>query len=233
VEEEESVLSCGDLVFVRDRDRHMLSPFSENEEYQLHNLSISKEVFTLLMGYLGDSFDFSELFAASAPTVVKLSPADNEYVTRKMQYLGANVNRGSETVNRIGKKFLFRLMTHYFYRDRTETLQFDGTPPQWFSDMCTLMDIEKNWRQGIPRMIEISGKSRSHLIHSMKKYLGTTPTDFINERRLQCAERLLRISDLPVADIYMISGFENESWFYKKFKERYGETPDKYRSSHS
>lgn len=80
-------------------------------------------------------------------------------------------------------------------------------------------------------MYEISGKSREHLSRSLKNYYGVTPSEFIADLRLEYAVNLLLTSNLSVTDICFESGFENLSWFYKQFRQKYGETPADYRKN--
>lgn len=39
-------------------------------------------------------------------------------------------------------------------------------------------------------------------------------------------------SDLSIEEIVAAVGYENQSYFYRQFKERYGMTPRKYRLEH-
>ena len=43
---------------------------------------------------------------------------------------------------------------------------------------------------------------------------------------------LLVESELPIEEIAVAVGYENQSYFYRQFKERYGMTPRKYRLEH-
>lgn len=45
------------------------------------------------------------------------------------------------------------------------------------------------------------------------------------------AERLLKETDLSVADIVNNIGYENNSYFHKKFREIYGFSPANYRKN--
>ena len=53
--------------------------------------------------------------------------------------------------------------------------------------------------------------------------------EYVNERRLACAERLLRTTDLPVYMICERCGIENYQYFCRRFKQKKGLTPLRYR----
>ena len=55
----------------------------------------------------------------------------------------------------------------------------------------------------------------------------------LQEYRLKAAEELLRSSRLSVEEIIRAVGYENSSYFYRAFREVYGETPHKYRKNHA
>lgn len=101
--------------------------------------------------------------------------------------------------------------------------------PQWLKSACEEMRREKNFTAGLPRFISLSGKTQEHLTRCMKKYFGTSPSEFINELRLERAAHLLLNCEKSVFDVMLDCGFQNASYFNKRFKEKYHMTPTKYR----
>ncbi len=101
--------------------------------------------------------------------------------------------------------------------------------PHWLSAACQQMEKTQNYQTGIPRFVELSGKTQEHLSRSLKKYLNTTPSEFINNIRLLNAAKLLRNTTKPVSEIVFETGFENPSYFNRLFKTKYGQSPGKYR----
>jgi len=69
------------------------------------------------------------------------------------------------------------------------------------------------------------------LYRRIKTVFGTTPVDLIRSVRLRNAERLLKTTSINVSEIMFRSGFNNHSYFNKKFIEAYGMSPKKYRES--
>ncbi|MBQ8533826.1 MAG: AraC family transcriptional regulator [Clostridia bacterium] len=224
----EMILNAGALIFIRDTDTHEIHPIDDGF-YTLHNIAFSREIVSRLTYFLGDSYNFGDLFTSNLPRILNLSPIDREYFERKFQMFSTNVQMGKDFCNRAGKELLFKIMTSYFHISQTNTPAYKRTPPNWFLELCSQMLLDENWRAGTGRMCELSGKSASHIAHATKRYLGISPTEFINDLKLSYAKKMLIHSDFPIVDICISSGFENESWFYKKFKEKYGITPDKYR----
>ena len=63
-----------------------------------------------------------------------------------------------------------------------------------------------------------------------KQKTGKSPVSFINEYRIQKASQLLEATDNSISQIATDTGFDNFSYFIRKFKEIKGLTPSKYRS---
>ncbi len=62
------------------------------------------------------------------------------------------------------------------------------------------------------------------------RYIGMTPTEHINGKRLSLAAQLLLQGDMPVIEICGACGFNSLSRFYRLFTERYGCAPKAFRS---
>ncbi|MBC6995462.1 helix-turn-helix domain-containing protein [Lewinella lacunae] len=73
------------------------------------------------------------------------------------------------------------------------------------------------------------GMSRSQLQRKLQSTLGLSPSRLINQFRLEAAARRLRSSNDPVSDIAYACGFQDPSYFGRKFREHYGVSPKEYR----
>ena len=58
---------------------------------------------------------------------------------------------------------------------------------------------------------------------------GKTYKELLQRHRMETAARLLRRSDLNIQQIIAQVGYENTSYFYRLFHERYGLSPREYR----
>ena len=102
--------------------------------------------------------------------------------------------------------------------------------PYWLRKACRMMRKPENMVQGIPRLVELSGKTQEHLNRSMRKYMDQTPSAYINSVRLERAAEELTTTDRAVFEIMLDVGFQNTSYFNKLFKEKYHVSPRKYRT---
>ena len=71
--------------------------------------------------------------------------------------------------------------------------------------------------------------SKSECFRCFSELSKTTPMEYINQFRLLQAAQLLSSSGKSISDICYMTGFNNTSYFSKKFKEQYDMTPRAYR----
>lgn len=215
-------LTEGTIVFVRDFDVHAYSCVN-GEKFEFINLAFSKDFFNGTADFLGEGFKREKLFKTHLPPMVNIFSHDSKRLFREIMEINSCTDK--KLLKSRMKVMLAKILSDYFmdYRERTDTI------PPWLEMACEKMKKPANFIAGSDKMCEISGRSREHLSRSMRKHYGVSTTEFVNELRLSYSSALLITSDLSVTDICYESGFDNISWFYRKFEERFGITPSKYR----
>jgi AraC family transcriptional regulator len=73
--------------------------------------------------------------------------------------------------------------------------------------------------------------STHHFARSFKASTGTTPHQYVVQRRIEKAKQLLMQWDLMIADVCQAVGFHNQSNFTTTFRKLVGVTPRQYRQS--
>jgi ligand-binding sensor domain-containing protein/DNA-binding response OmpR family regulator/two-component sensor histidine kinase len=71
--------------------------------------------------------------------------------------------------------------------------------------------------------------SLRNLYRKFKELNQPSPKDFIKERRMAYAAKLLRTTTLTIQEVMYKTGFTNRSHFYKEFAKRYNLAPKEYR----
>lgn len=90
--------------------------------------------------------------------------------------------------------------------------------------------IEEHYRSGsLSEMAEMFGYDLYWLSREIKKRTGKTYKELLQARRMSQATYLLTSSTLAISDIISAVGYDNTSYFYRKFKERFGVSPREYR----
>ena len=91
--------------------------------------------------------------------------------------------------------------------------------------------IEEHLDQDISleEMAASAGVSKTEVLRCFHKTLQTTPYSYVMEARLSKAADLLAETGLPVGEIASRTGFNQQSYFGKRFKAKTGMTPLEYR----
>ena len=113
------------------------------------------------------------------------------------------------------------------YARAREFMAKNGNPTQWGdgypSPELLEEDIDTN------RLFVYMVNGRMQAVFAF--ILGEDPTykELLQKHRMETAARLLRRSDLTIQQISAQVGYENTSYFYRLFHERYGLSPREYR----
>ena len=103
--------------------------------------------------------------------------------------------------------------------------------PNWLQTVYVEISQNRNYVYGLDKLISLSGKTQEHLTRAFNKYYGITPSEYINDLRLQEVTAILRTTDDKIIDIVYNCGYNNISYFNRIFKLKYGLTPREYRDT--
>ena len=90
--------------------------------------------------------------------------------------------------------------------------------------------IETHYKDGT--LAEVSAELKQpayHVSRLLKKYTESNFKELLQQRKLQQAAWLLSETTLSVETILANIGYDNSSYFYRKFREKYGCSPKNYR----
>ena len=77
------------------------------------------------------------------------------------------------------------------------------------------------------------GYAQAYLSRRIRKVFGKSFQKLLCETRLRVAAGLLTASGMRIEEIVRAVGYENRSYFYRRFIKKYGVTPKKYRKAHA
>ncbi|MBD5529106.1 MAG: helix-turn-helix transcriptional regulator [Lachnospiraceae bacterium] len=137
---------------------------------------------------------------------------------------------GTNTINQITMGLI--LMNLSLFADS----MFQGRTGSYEQDMIfrILKYIETHYKAGT--LAEISEELRLptyYVSRLLKKYTGHTFKELLQQQKLQQSVYLLCQTTLSVDGILEAIGYNNSSFFYRVFRERYGCSPREYRLSHA
>lgn len=101
-----------------------------------------------------------------------------------------------------------------------------------FQLIRTVIDyISENYAEPLSteELVGLTNYSESYFMKLFKQYTGKSLVSYINDYRIEKAKSLLLSSDLSVTDVALSVGFNNTSYFIKKFKEAGNVSPYKFK----
>ena len=95
--------------------------------------------------------------------------------------------------------------------------------------------ISAHYREplSVKELSGLSNYSEFYFMKLFKQYTGKTAAAYLNDYRLEKAKSLLLHTDASVTDIALDVGFNNTSYFIKKFQEANQISPHKFRKKMS
>ncbi len=138
-------------------------------------------------------------------------------------------NQNEEVINQYSMGLVFLYLINHIDRLSAQSSQsyediiIQATTKYIDSNYKTasLSCIAEDFKQPLPTL--------SRLI---KKSTGYTFQELLMRKRFQKAVMFLVETELPVEEIAVNIGYENQSYFYRQFKKRYDMTPNEYRKLH-
>lgn len=217
----EQILPEGSMVFVRPTDVHALQ--GKSDEAHLVNVIISPVVLRALKHRhieLRHKFFFDD---ANLPKVYHRDIRQMAELSRLALRLenGPRHALGAEA-------FLLPLLADLL----PEQLGLSDEAPAWLLQACEAAHEPRVFREGAAGMARAAGRAHAHVSRTARKFLGQSPSEFINTIRMDYAARRLSGTADSLSEIALDCGIPNLSHFHRLFREHHGQTPRAYRQRH-
>jgi len=114
---------------------------------------------------------------------------------------------------------------------RTRALSFGASPLSIRAQQRLFEFIEENLQRNLS-LEELASQvsySRGHFLKMFRMATGTSPHQYLVQRRVERAKALLDAGKLPLAEIAMTCGFSSQSHFSAEFRRRVGVSPARFR----
>lgn len=226
INSKEILLKESSLGLIRPNDVHTRRFLEEG----IHiNIAFPTRTANSLFRYLGEGFPKENLLNPQTPPIVVLSKLEKTFVRERFEMLNFVDVSNTESTETSLRILLFELMTKYFITIPSTKMSI----PAWLKTTLDEMNKLENFVVGVPFLIKTSNMTHEHLCRSFKKFLNVTPTEYINDLRLNYIANMLIHSDTEIMSIGLDAGFDNTSHFYHLFKKKFKTTPAEYRKLYS
>ena len=232
----EIVLEQGDLLFLNQNAVQEILPAGEDDIAV--NFIVLPEFLDTAFSMMGDEenqlrdFLVGALCGRDGETswmyfhVADILPIQNLIENMVWTIFYDSSNKRSCTQITMGLLFLQLLN----YMDKMET---GGSKYDSEITAAVLSYINGHYTNGtLSELSEQMGYDVYWLSREIRRRTGRTYKELLQEKRMQQAVYLLANSEIPVTDIIESIGYDNTSYFYRKFREKYGMSPKEYRKNY-
>lgn len=101
-------------------------------------------------------------------------------------------------------------------------------PPQLMRARCYMDEHFADSTLRIGELAAIRGVSEVYFRREFRRYFGTSPLDYIKQKRVEAAARMLETGLCNVTEAALQSGFESVAYFSAEFRRLVGKSPTEY-----
>jgi len=144
----------------------------------------------------------------------------------------AGAPAGSIYAESLVNTLVAHLLRHYSSAGERFQYYLGGLPKHKLRRVTEFIDENLERDLTLAEIAEIAELSPFHFARSFKQATNSTPIQFLMQRRVDLARRLLVESEAPIVEIGLRAGFKNQSHFTTLFRKITAMTPKAYRNEH-
>ena len=191
------------------------------------NLAFPAEVVEKMFRYLDIPEMKQRILGLPRPPRTKLTAGETLLLKARLEKLNLLPLKQPHVICMELRRLMLDVMLQYFLPAFSSPVHMSC--PGWLEKLAEKLEHPDYFSCSLEELASMSGCSREHLCRSFKKYLGVSPSAYLNAKRLNYAANLLLHSDQKVIDVAYASGFQSLSRFYHAFKKEFGVSPLQYR----
>ena len=207
----------GDVVFLRPDDCH--SFIKQSPDVIMISFSVEKREFEKM----ADVFSAELLDDLNSKSMPKIFHCPN---------LLANINLNHNVVKSDYEEHDLKFLLSFFLKEYIDALgQEKSGLPKNLAYAIKEMQNQDNLKMGVPKFVELSFYSHSHLSRLIKEHFNMTLHDYVLNLRLNAAYNDLILTGESTETIAEKFGYASLSHFNKIFKEKFKATPAEIRKT--
>lgn len=205
----------GDVIIMKPGTSHEITSIDISSHY---NVALRAEYFSsilsskpFLQSLLNDGFACFSLSSSSLAFILsKIALIDNE--------------RLDDTAITLCEAVIYALLSDAIQYASNENGS-KNKATYYVKDAITKIDNGKYADKTVSQIISSYPISQPAFIFHFKKMTGKTPKDYLLDKKLSHAKKLLLTTSMSILEISLTVGFDSISHFIKVFKSRYNLTP--------
>lgn len=233
-ETERISMSAGDILFLNQHAAHEILPADLNDiavnfiilpeffRYPINIIDRENILMDFIISSLSETNPATDYIYIQTKDIL---PVEN--LIENMIWTLVDKTASSNTILQVSMGLIFLNLSRY-----AELINRDAPNSSELNLLFSILNyIENNYQNGtMQSIVNSSGYPNYYISRLLKKHTGLNFKELLQKRKLQQAAYLLEHTILPVDLIIERIGYENSSYFYRKFREQYGCSPKEYRS---
>ena len=217
-------LVAGDARLIRPKDKHGFIR-EQNTPCTHRDIIITKQLFKKSCDFI-DATLFDKINAQVNPLAIsipQMKVVEFEKDFSNMFFMPTET--GIYTKMSITNILTVELLNVFLQR-------FEAQPnvlPAWLNNILPFFHTPAYMRAGLDSILANISYDKSYVCRIFKKYMGCTMTEYLREKRVDCAMSLLLTTDKTISQICREVGFESIPYFTASFKEKYTLPPKQFK----
>lgn len=217
------LLKKGDACLIRPADNHRLDHVKRKDiECQFLNFMMNNDFAEKLIN-LHNSCE--NLLNSPEPFHFTLDDLELASIYDKCLYIQ---NLPKDLYVADTKLVIAKILLNFF----EQQMLFNPNYPVWFNNFLTYISNPSNFTKSTKELSEATPYSYPRLAVLFKNYTSMTMIDYITEKKMTYAKRLLRTTSLTTLQIADAIGYTSLSAFNHLFSKSFGTPPSEYRKNH-
>lgn len=227
IEEDEFIISAGDIVFVEPGQCYYAFKTEDNDEFHYYSV-----VFDISILGAEDDPCFKILKNIRVNRFLTLSPELLELMPH-MRRWDIEKNFGNEVMLKSAFYSIFAHIIQTSQYTKLSDLNMRRSDVASEAVDSVIKYIEEHYKEKITvdDLVERINYSKSHLMRIFKQSTGMSVTDYINKFRVEKACLELIYSKKNITEIAASNGFNTVQYFIKVFHDFSGRTPGEFRKT--
>lgn len=227
INDEEQYLYPGEIVLLRPHDEHKFID-QENSPCTHRDLLFLPKIFKAACDYIGPNV-YESYLNADAPVKYLLSNSDVNELNATIKQIELLRYSSPKKAVQLVRLLCVKLIGYTF------SSQFKKEPhiPKWLNSLIKEIEDPEKFPVPVADLLKQYYYSEAYIRRIFKKTTGMTPTQLRLNAQLDTVVKMLNDSELSLKDISKACGFNNYTYFYRAFKNRFSTTPRKMLNSDS
>jgi len=223
----EGIFESGDSVFQIHEGRAFLAQIPGNHRYYHPGNSVPWEFYFVLIRPAMISPLWEEIVSLIGPAPWLDS---GSIPVQVLKDLFNSAHYGKITDPYMASLFVYQFVIE-LRRASSASGQLQQQRPAIVQEAVRFLDNHFNRMIGQEQLAAQLGVSKFHFLRIFAKYVGVTPNEYVNRKRIEKSIELLRTTDWSIEQIASEIGYSTGSYYIKVFQKLTGQTPGAFRAT--